>query len=224
MKKTICLILVVFALWSVKPALAAGPMLKFSPSSGTYTKGSTFTVMVGVDSGTEKSQNVDVFATFDASKLRVISIDPVASPAFPMALGKTISEGGFDLSCYSPDTSTFNTTVINGDLVAVTFEAKATGTVNVNFTCQQGSQTDSNIFNTAYTDVISCSLNQNAVYTIAEGGGAPDPTSVPDSNPTAQPTSQPTNTLPQTGSMATTMGLLVFGLVGILSSWALRFL
>jgi len=222
MKKIFCLILVVFSLWSVTPVLAAGPMLKFSPISGSYTNGSTFQVTVGVDSGTEKSQAVDAWVTFDAAKLEVVSIDQASSPAFSFTLGKNIynSEGKFDLSCVSNDMSTYTSTVLNGDLAVVTFKAKATGTAAVNFTCQQGSTIDSNIFNTASSDVITCASNQNASFTITSGGAA-DPTAAPTSEPESGAT---TATLPQTGSTATTIGLLIFGMVGILSSWALRFL
>jgi len=223
MKKILGLILVVFSLWMVKPVMAAGPMLKFVPSSGSYTNGSTFSVTIGVDSGTEKSQGVDAWATFDSSKLEVLSIETAANPAFRFALGKNIynDTGKFDISCTSTDMGTYEATAISGDLVVVTFRAKATGTVNVNFTCTAGSTIDSNIFNMSATDVINCTTNQNGVYIITDSGS--NPTSSPTSVPTSPPTSGGEE-LPKTGGIGMTLGLMIFGIVGILSSLALRFL
>lgn len=92
MKKIICLILIVVSFWSARPAMAAVPMLKFTPSSGTYTNGSTFTVTVGVDSGTEKSSAVDIWGTFDSTKLELVSIDMPTNPAYSFTLNKNISD------------------------------------------------------------------------------------------------------------------------------------
>lgn len=223
MKKILGFILVVLSLMSVKPVLAAGPMLKFSPSTGTYTNGNTFSVTMGVDSGTEKSQGVDAWVTFDANKLEVVSIEKASSPAFAFALGKNIynDTGKFDISCTSTDMGTYEATVLSGNLVTVTFRAKNTGTAYVNFTCSSGSTIDSNIFNMAASDVINCASNVNGVYTINAGDGGGGTTT----NPTATPTTTTTSTeLPQTGGVGTTVGLLIFGMVGILSSLALRFL
>lgn len=221
MKKIFGLVLVLFSLLTVKPVLAAGPMLKFSPSTGTYTNGSTFTVTMSVNSGTEKSQGVDAWVTFDASKLEVVSIEKASNPAFAFALGKNIynDTGKFDVSCTSTDMGTYEATVLSGDLVVITFRAKATGTVNVNFTCSSGSTIDSNIFNMSANDVIDCASNVNGVYTINSGSSS-DPTAVP----TITTTSSSSTELPQTGGIGTTVGLLIFGLVGVLSSIALRFL
>lgn len=225
MKKIFCLILIVFSLLAVKPAMAAGPMLKFSPSTGTYTNGDTFKVTIGVDSGTEKSQGVDAWATFDPSKLEVVSIETAASPAFSFALGKNIynDTGKFDISCSSTDMGTYQATTLQGDLVVVTFKAKSTGTVNVNFACTAGSSIDSNIFNMSASDVINCALNQNGTYTINAGGGNTDPTATPTTG-SSTTTTTTSGELPQTGGVETTIGLMIFGLVGVLASMALRFL
>lgn len=221
MKKILGLILVVFSLIMARPAIAAGPLLKFSPSTGSYNNGDTFSVTIGVDSGTEKSQGVDAWVTFDATKLEVVSIEKAATPAFPFALGKNIynDTGKFDISCTSTDMGTYEATTLLGDLVVVTFRAKSTGTVNVNFTCTAGSTIDSNIFNMSALDVINCATNVNGVYTINAGGGTTaDPTATP------VPSSGDDEVLPQTGGIGTTLGLLIFGIVGVLSSLALRFL
>jgi hypothetical protein len=223
MKKIFCLILVIVGLMMVRPVMATGPLLKFSPSTGSYANGSTFVVTVGVDSGTEKSQAVDAWVTFDASKLEVESIDTVSNPPFVFTLGKNIynSSGKFDISLASTDMSTYNATTISGDLVNITFKALATGTANVNFTCTAGSTTDSNIFNTSSNDVIDCPSNINATYTITDSGSSSDSSSTA---PTSTPVPTSTSTLPSTGNVGMTIGLMVFAAVGVLSSLALRFL
>jgi hypothetical protein len=152
--------------------------------------------------------------------LEVVSIEKATTPAFAFALGKNIynDTGKFDISCTSTDMGTYEATPLLGDLVVVTFRAKATGTVNVNFTCVAGSTIDSNIFNMSAVDVINCATNVNGVYTInAGGGGTTDPTATP-------VPSGGDEVLPQTGGIGTTLGLLIFGIVGVLSSLALRFL
>jgi hypothetical protein len=69
------------------------------------------------------------------------------------------------------------------------------------------------------SDVINCSTNVNGVYTINTGGESST------ANPTAIPVVEAgSSELPKTGNMGATVGLLVFGIVGVLSSIALRFL
>lgn len=225
MKKIFCLSLILFAFIGVQPAMAAGPMLKFTPSSGSYDLNSTFKVTIGIDSGTEKTQAVDVWSTFDASKLKVVSIVKAATPAFDFAMGEANIDntaGKFSV-LFSPSagSASFEATTVAGDLAVVTFETKSAGTAAVNFTCSSGSTIDSNIFNTATNDVINCALNQNGSYTISSSGG---------STSGVTPTDAPVNTettsseLPRTGSVGTTIALLVFAVVGVLSSFALKFL
>lgn len=225
MKKIFALTLVVLSLLSIKPVVAAGPLLKLTPSTGTYTNGSTFTVTMGVDSGTEKSQGVDAWMTFNSGLLEVQSIETASSPAFSFALGKNIynDTGKFDISCSSTDMSTYGATVLNGDLVVITFKAKSTGTANVNFSCTAGSTTDSNIFNMTAADVINCASNVNGTYTI-NAGSSTDPTATPTTSGSSTTTTSGDEELPQTGGIGTTLGLLIFGMVGVLSSLALRFL
>lgn len=222
MKKISCLILIVCALFLAQPVMAAGPNLYFTPSTESHTNGSTFSVIIGVNSGTEKSQAVDAWVTFDSSKLEVESIETASSPAFVFSLGKNIynSSGKFDITLASTDMSTYNATVISGDLVKVTFKALSTGTAGVNFVCTSGSTTDSNIFNTSSSDVINCASNISGSYTITDSSSS----SSSSSSTTSTPTPTSSSTLPKTGSVGTTVGLMFFAVVGVLSSLALRFL
>lgn len=213
-------------------AAIAGPMLKLSPASGSYSNGSTFKVTVGVDSGTAKSMAVDAFMTFDAGKLEVVSIEDPSSPAFTFTMGKNIynSDGKLDMS-FNPsgDSVLGESVVIVGDLAVVTFRAKGTGTAAVNFTCSSGSTIDTNIFDNQGADVIDCASNQNGSYTITDSG--PQPTSPPGATATPVPP-QATVTpyggsgteLPQTGSVGTTIGLMIFGIAGLIAGTILKWL
>lgn len=222
MKKTAINILafVVVALFLAVGANAvkAAPRLTLSPVSGSYTNGSTFTVAIGVNSDTEKSSAVDVKTTFDPAKLEVVEIKKSANPPFPFDITPTIDNtaGKFDFSCTSTNIGTSQDTVISGELAVVTFRAKAVGTANLNFTCVAGSTTDSNIFNSDINDVISCSDNNSGSYTITAGTVTP--------TVTAAATSSATTELPKTGVVGSTVGLIVFGAISLISAMFLKFL
>lgn len=213
-------------------AIQAAPRLTLTPVSGSYTKDSTFTVAIGVNSETEKSSAVDVWATFDATKLEVVSIVKSANPPFPFEMTPTIDNvgGKFNFACASTNMSAFDDAVISGELAVVTFKAKALGTATLNFTCVAGSTTDSNIFNSDIEDVISCGANNSGSYTItaaASGGSTatPTPTATTTSSSTTTTTTTATTTeLPQTGGIASTIGLVIFGAISLVSALFLKFL
>ena len=228
MKKSLFILSLVLCLGVfASSAAVAGPMLKLSPSSGSFGNGSTFKVTVGVDSGTAKSMAVDAFLTFDAGKLEVVSVEDPSSPAFTFSMGKNIynSDGKLDMSFNPSGDSVLGESVaIVGDLAVVTFKAKGTGTAAVNFTCQAGSTIDTNIFDNQGIDVIDCASNQNGSYTITGGGGS-DPTSTPvPPQATVTPNDGSGAELPQTGSVGTTIGLLIFGIVGLIAGTILKWL
>lgn len=229
--KKICLAIFVFLAVTSAQAVSAGPMLKLTSPTGSYENGATFKVTVGVDSGTAKSIAVDAWMTFDAAKLEVVSIEAPATSAFVNSMGKNIynTEGKFDMSFNAAgDAGIADAVAIKGDLAVVTFRAKGTGTAAVNFTCTAGSTIDTNIFDTTGNDVIDCASNQNGSYTIttASGGTTTNPTTAP----TAVPTTVVSNVtaapgeLPRTGGFGTTLGLMIFGLVGTIAGVALRWL
>jgi len=219
MKKILFILILVLCMGATASSAAvAGPMLKLSPSSGSFSNGSTFKVTVGVDSGTAKSM--------------VVSVEDPSSPAFTFSMGKNIynSDGKLDMSFNPSGDSVLGESVaIVGDLAVVTFRAKGAGTAAVNFTCQAGSTIDTNIFDNQGSDVIDCASNQNGSYTITDSG--PQPTSPPGATSTpvppqatVTPNSGSGTELPQTGSVGTTIGLLIFGIVGLIAGTILKWL
>ena len=232
MKKIFCLLIVLFLVLTVRPALAVEPMLKLTPSTGTYTKDTSFEIMVAVDSGAIETLAIDVHLKFDPAKVEVVSAEPVASVLNTLgliSLGSTIDNEKSKItdSYYiNPDMHPDGRTTVSGNLLNITLKPKVLGTINIDFICTAGSDADSNIFDgTTTADMISCPSNINGEYTITDGGTVnPDPTTSPSNNP--NPTAVPTqaNELPKTGTIETTIGLIIFGVVSVLSSLALKFL
>jgi len=225
-------------------AVSAAPRLTLTPVTGSYTNGSEFKVSIGVNSDGEKSSAVDVWTTFDKAKLEVVSIEKAANPPFDFDMTPKINNtaGTFEFSCASKNMNAFEDAVINGELAVVTFKAKAIGTAALNFTCNSGSTTDSNIFNSDINDVISCSANSVGSYTITAGSSSTTvtpttakttvtPTATPTSTTTTSsssttltPTTTTTTSLPQTGAVGSTVGLIIFGAISLASALFLKLL
>lgn len=233
MKKTAWLInfvfiLLVLAASSAKAAVAS-PHLSLSPSSGNYSVNDTFNVTVNVDSGSEVVGGVDGVGTYDSSKLELISTTKSSSMVFNETDGggncfinSSAGAGKFSFTCYTNDA--LANTAVNGSLVVLNFKAKAVGTAAVSFTCANGSTIDSNIIKTSTSgDVIVCGENVNGSYTIGEASGEEEE-SDSDTTATNTPTTASSGTLPKTGTVGVTLGLVTFGLVSVLSAVFLKFL
>lgn len=224
--------IVMFSLFRVGTVKAsAAARLYLDPSSATKNIGDTFTVTAKVDSGGEVIGGVDGIGTYDSSRLELSSITQASDMVFSSVDGggsctSKISDGKFSFSCNA--NSAVGSQSVSGSLVVFTFKAKATGTALVKFTCVDGSTVDSNIVKASTaSDVITCSSNGSGSYTINEGSSSSSTTtttttSTATSTPTS--TSSTTTELPQTGSVGVTVGLIVFGLVSLLSAVFLKFL
>lgn len=218
-------ILVVVFLMSGRVVLAA-PHFTFTPSSGSYTVGSNFSVNLGINSESENVGGADLVGTFDASRLEIVSITKANvehSFSFEYNSGSTPiidnNAGKFEITLNPTSSSVFDYKPANEALLTINFKAKATGTADLNLTCQQGSVADTNIINDKAADVVTCSSNQSGSYNITSGG----------SNPTSAPTPTKTTTttttqLPRTGGIGSTVGLVVFGAVSVFGALFLTLL
>jgi hypothetical protein len=223
------------------PVMAvAAPHFSFVPATGTLNVGDQLTVKIAVQTETEKSQAMDVWATFDPAKFEIVTdgivkaADAPANYTFIMTPHIDNAAGRFDIPFSSTVMSDLEASPVSGNLAQVTFRAKAAGTVALNFTCVQNDTRDTNIFRSGTsTDVVTCSANQNGSYTIGSSvaptptvASGPTPTSgppLPTSTPIiSNPGSSPTPTLPQTGSVGATIGMIVFGLVMIVGGLMLK--
>lgn len=205
----------------------AGPHMTLTPTSGTFTNGSTFTVTVGVDSGTEKVIAMDVVMTFDATKLEISSVNKASNSVFDFTFSSSTpiiknDVGRMEITLVK-DMSALQGVELNGSLLTINFRAKAVGTASVSFVCTAGQVNETNIINQSSVDVIDCGANQSGSYIIQAGNGGDTPTATPTPTTGAgAPTA--TGVLPQTGTMDSIRGLVVFGLVSVISAFLLRWL
>jgi len=110
--------------------------------------------------------------------------------------------------------------VVDEAFLRLSFKAKATGVASVNFTCNVGAVTESNIINQSALDIVECASNQSGSYTINAGGGGDDLVDTP--TPTTVVSGD--DELPQTGGVAQTLGMVVFGMVSVMGALMLRWL
>lgn len=220
------IILVIAGLFLVVPARAAmAANFTLTPASGSYQVGQTFPVDLGITSGTEKVMSADIVGTFDASKMELNSAVVTDTINFSSEIAANINNttGTFTLMLVSSKMDPYQSAVINGPVVKLSFKGKTAGTGTVNFTCSGTSYEDSNIFNPDNADVIVCSSNQSGSYTFT-GVGGDDTDPVPTDAAVAVTGETTTAELPQTGSASTILGLMIFGLMGIGGAFMLRFL
>lgn len=217
----------------------AAAIYTLSPATGNYLVGDTFEVIVGINSGTEKVVGADIVASFDASRLEIQSIKKGTIPddGYQFYYTETSpiidnNSGKLEITLPSSNPSVYTGVVANHELLKITFKTKATGTATFNYVCQANSILETNIINELGNDVVVCSANQSGSYTISAPAGAtptptvvagatatptPTPTSTTGASLTATPTSKPSTTtptatsLPETGGIANTMALLIFG-------------
>lgn len=235
MKKTasllnIFLILGLMLAASAKAALAS-PHLSLSPASGTYTVGQSFEVTVNVDAGGKIIGGVDMKGLYDSAKLEFVSMKRAELMVFEdyggsCDLNNTSSAAGkFSFGC------TTNTDIgsesLSGKLVVITFKAKAVGTATVSYECTTDTS-DTNILQAVnVADVIVCGENVTGSYVIKAASSSDDTTdeTTDDTEETTEDTSSETDTsseLPQTGSVGTTLGLILFGAISIASALFLK--
>jgi hypothetical protein len=214
----------------------AAPHFTLTPASANETTNQNFTVMMGVDSETEKVIGIDIQGTFDAAKLQIQSVEKVASDTgyqFTYTSGQAIihnDTGKFEVTLPSVDSSVYTGVVAKQDLLKITFKPITSGVATLNYVCTAGSVADTNIINQSGNDVVDCATNQSGSYTIADGNGTsptstPIPTSAPGGSTTTAPTAIPTVTgqkLPETGGLENTIALMVLGISGMMAAWYLK--
>jgi LPXTG-motif cell wall-anchored protein len=220
LKKTIGIIAVAGAMVLSKPVFAiAAPHFTLTPASGSQTMGQDFTVVMGVDSDTEKVVGIDIKGSFDSAKLEIVSIEKGVVPddgyQFSYTSGQAIihnDTGVFEVTLTPLNQSVLVGPIAKHELLKITFRPKATGTATLNYTCLPGSVVETNIISQAGTDVVDCNANQSGSYTIATGTGGDDSTPAA----TATPVPSGTSSLPQTGAVENTIILMVLGLASVI--------
>jgi LPXTG-motif cell wall-anchored protein len=223
MYKKLKILLAISGLFLVVPVRAAmAANFTLTPPSGSYQVSQDFQVDLGISSGTEKVMSADIVGTFDASKMEMKSAVVTDTANFSSDIAANIDNtaGTFTLMLVSSKMDPYQSAVINGPVVKLTFAGKIAGTGTVNFTCSGTSYEDSNIFNPDNADVIVCTSNQSGSYTFTGVGG--DDTDPAPTDAVVAATGE--TELPKTGSASTILGLMIFGLIGIGGAFMLKFL
>jgi len=224
MKKIVKPILTILLVLGVpaKAAMAA-PRLTLSPVSGSYNKGTEFTVKIGAQSEGKKISGVDVVLNYDATKLDVIG-NPTLESGVNFIIYPKVESGKITVTLVKDKaTDGLESTAVAGDLFTIKFKGKETGTAKATFSCTPSSLTDSNLLTTetgTVVDVISCADNQAGSYEITVSGNSSSPTNTPTQSTPAETTSTPE--LPKTGNPAATIGFFLLGGIGLISAFILK--
>ncbi len=121
-----------FAFFVLAPFSAHAASLTFSPSSGSYGVGKTFTLSLNIESSEQAMNAASGSISFPGDKLEVISISKLGSifslwptePTFSNSQGNVIFEG-----------ITLNPGYIgaNGKILTITFRVRSAGVANLSF-------------------------------------------------------------------------------------------
>jgi hypothetical protein len=114
------------------PIAVNAATLHFSPSSGTHTVGSTFSISVYAESSSQALNAASGIVSFPSEKMEVVSISKsgsifslwAAEPSFSNTQGSVSFEGIVLNPGY---------TGANGKILTITFRARSVGTANVRF-------------------------------------------------------------------------------------------
>jgi len=191
----------VIVLVSLMAKTAEAAYFDLTPSSGSYDENASFDVVVGIDSGEDKVYAADVWINFDASLFKVNSVSAVASPAFSFVMGDQNidnSAGTVKIALNPAVSSSLDAKTAKGSLLTLNLTALKEGNGALSFICTDGSINDANIIEPeSVSDIIVCSSNRGASYTVSTGGST-------DSVPTA--TTVVTKELDTTGDTSDAVG------------------
>jgi len=220
------LFLVLFLVTGKVRAVEAAGFFTLSPAVGTYDQGADFSVLLGASSGEDAVVGIDVVGSFDATKLELSGISKVTTAnayqflSYSETLVTIDNTAGTFAVTLTLVGSIHEGQVIDEAFLRLNFKAKAAGVASVNFTCDAGVVTESNIINQSALDIVECASNQSGSYTINAGGGGDDLVDTP--TPTTVVSGD--DELPQTGGVAQTLGMVVFGMVSVMGALMLRWL
>ena len=209
-------------------AVLATPHFTLNPASANETVNQNFSVIMGVDSDTQKVIGIDIKATFDSSRLEVVSIEkgnvPDTGYQFSYTAGQAIihnDTGMFEVTLTPLNQSALTGPIAKQELLKVTFRPKASGVATFGYVCQANSVTETNIINDLGNDVVDCTANQSGSYTIADSSSSSTTPTTAVSTPT---TGVKSNSLPSTGGVGDTVAMILVGLSSVVVAMYFKFL
>lgn len=219
-------LLIFFAFGNKALVMAADPHLFLSPSSGSNS--ASFPVEIKVDTGGKAAGGVDIHLEYPKNLLKIDNVVE-GGAGKTAAFGELYSqikndEGKLRINAYFPTSAAGSSYTGNNGLIAtVTFSPLASGTANVNFVCNSGSTTESNIVDKiTVQDIIVCNSNVSGSYLLTYSGGT-QATATPTPATSTTTSSEPTPTPPTPGSLTQTIGLIGIGILTLLTGLALAF-
>ncbi|MCL4398001.1 cohesin domain-containing protein [Patescibacteria group bacterium] len=188
----------------IKPASVLAATLSLSPASGTEAVGSTFTVDIIVDPGTDSISAASAIVDFDSSKLTALTVtkgslfnqDPLTNTIGTSATDPTKGEIRYDSGSLGTAVTT------RGTMATITFRAIAAGSAPVTFVFDPTVTTGTSLVAAASGPTNLLTTVNNAVFTVTAGG-----------------TTTTTAPLPPTGAIENTLMMVgggVFLLIGSL--------
>jgi LPXTG-motif cell wall-anchored protein len=205
MRKTALIIIAIVIgvmLYTKSASAVSAASLQFDKATYSAAVGSTITVGVLINPGTDPVSSSDVHITYDAAVIQPISVTP--GTYFP-SVTNTIASG--NVSIYGTVNDAASSKTGNGTIATVTFNVLSSGTTTLKYFCDTSSAVTSSVIkyepsNINAPNVIVCS--QNGTATVTGGSGSSG-----GSNPLATPT--PPTSLPSTGTVE---NLSLFSIIG----------
>jgi len=207
MRKT-ALIIVAIAIavlvYSKSASAVSAASLQFDKSTYSAAVGSTITVGVVINPGTDAVSSSDVHITYDPAILQPITVTP--GTYFP-SVTNSLASG--NVSIYGTVNDAASSKTGDGTIATVTFNVLSNGSTTLKYFCDTSSAVTSSVIkydpsNINAPNVIVCS--QNGTATVTGGSGS---SGSGGSNPLATPT--PPTSLPTTGTVE---NLSLFSIIG----------
>ncbi len=208
MKKAfISAITLIFFINLIKPVAANAASLSLSPASGVQAVGSTFTVDIIVDPGTDSVSAASAIVDYDSSRLTALTVtkgalfnqDPLTNTIGTSATDPTKGEIRYDSGSLGTAVST------RGTMATITFRATAAGSAPVTFVFDPSVTTGTSLVAAASGPTNLLSTVNNAAFTISSGA-----------------TATTTTPLPATGAVENTLMAVGGGLFFLLGSFLIK--
>lgn len=225
MKKVILNLATIFAAVVLLSQLSVhAASLGFDSASSQTAVGSTTTVAVTINAGTEEISGTDIYVSFDSTKLELQSV--TAGSYFP-TVTNTPGTGSVYISGVIANPGEFKTG--SGTVAQLVFKGLAAGTTTLSFDCNLTQADTSKIIKNDInaTNVIDCSALGSHTVTIGEGTGATGTTGTTGTSTSTTTTTSTTyspTSLPQSGVYDSVLQYSVAGVALLLVGIALKFI
>lgn len=171
--------------------------LQLDPTTITANPNGTFDIKVVVDAGTDQILAIDSYVVYDTADLKA---EKVTNGTFFPTVFSNIFTGKVYIAGIVDDPATFKTG--SGAVATITFRPLRNASGKLTFYCVDGASDSSKIIKNDVnsTNIITCSLNGSAPYTIGTGAAPTVPPGGTAPGTTIAPTVPAPTALPRTGS------------------------